>query len=271
MRSVEQGRYEAVFKALARPAWIAILLCIVASVVAAFVVGVVFGFVRSDLPPDWPQWLTFAVFFVPLAITVMVVGTLAQLIVIRGDTARAIEAVNAWGLGEVAEYTARTGKRPPTNAFGLSSMRRWLSKGEGHGTRLRMRVLIWSGELNAAAEVIAALPTGTPVETFHRSLLRELLEFVATGSMDLAEPRAELERIPQSPDRDQAVLALALEESRLEHAAGRDPWAPLARARDQVSDLPKGASIRDRIVAGLPTSAGLFVVIGAVLWFVMFS
>lgn len=191
----------------------------------------------------------------------------AQLLVINGAALRAIEAVNAFGLGEAEEYTARSGRRPPILA-NVDKARRWLRRGEGYGTRLRIRILIWTGELAAAAEVIASLPVTNRADAFHQSLLRQLIEYVATGSMDLSDARAALERIPPSRERDHATVALAVEEARLDLERGDDYLGRLAAARERLSDLPRGASIRDRFIANLPSSVGTFAIIATVIWVV---
>jgi hypothetical protein len=180
---------------------------------------------------------------------------------------RAIEAMNAFGFGEAEEYTAKTGRKPPILA-NANKASRWLQRREGYGTRVRTRILIWTGELAAAAEVIAAMPVSSPADAFHQSLLRQLVEYTATGSMDLSEARAALERIPASRDRDHAVVALAFEEARLDLDRGDDFLRPLARARERLADLPRGASIRDRFIANLPSSVGIFAVIATVIWVV---
>jgi hypothetical protein len=107
-----------------------------------------------------------------------------------------------------------------------------------------------------------------PADAFHQALLRQLVEFVATGSMDLSGPRDALDRIPASRDRDHAVVALAFEEARLDLDRGADFLRRLADARERLTDLPRGASIGDRIVANLPSSVGTFAVIAALIWVV---
>jgi hypothetical protein len=265
VRTVERDRYEAVFKAVLRPAQTGLWVGVVVTIVLSFLFGFSYSFVGPELPREWPPELSFAAVMVPFAIAVILLPNAAQLLVIHGEKARAIETVNAFAYGEANDYTARTGRRVPT-LLGIGAARRWLKQGHGYGTRLRTRLLVWIGELDAAAQVIAAMPTDSPADAFHRSLLRELLEFVATGRNDLAEPRALLASIPPGPERDHALASLAVEEARLEVDAGRDPMAPLAQARAQLTVLPKGASLRDRFVSSLPLSIGLFAVLTAIVW-----
>ena len=265
-RMVEQERYEAVFRAIGRPVRNGVLLCIGTSLLVAFAFGITSGLIAPLFPDDWPRWLTFLVLMVPFGVAVILLPNLAQLLVINGKTLRAIEAMNALGF-EADEYTAKTGGKPPILA-NANRARRWLQRGEGYGTRLRIRILIWAGELPAAADVIAAMPVTSPADAFHKSLLRQLVEYVATGSMDLSEPRATLERIPASRDRDHAAVALAFEEARLYLDRGDDYMSHLAVARERLAGLPRGASIGDRFIANLPSSVGIFAVIAALIWVV---
>ena len=270
MRTVEQQRYEAIFRAFGRPVRNGLLLCLGITLVISFLFGVASAFVRPALPEGWPPWLVFLVLIIPFGIAVLTVPSLAQLLVINGRTARAIEALNVFALGEAAAYATATGRK----ALPLTSpdrARRWLSRGEGYGTRHRIRVLIWTGELNAAAELIAGMGVASAADAFHQSALRQELEFVATGSMDLSEARIALESIPPSPDRDLATVVLAFEQARLDLHDGRDAFQPLADARGHLAELPRGASIRDRFVASIPPSVAMFAVMATVIWVISFA
>lgn len=269
-RTIEQQRYESIFREITRPVRNGLLACIATSILLAFAFGIGSAFLAPMLPDGWPPWLSFLVLMLPFGVAVLVIPNLAQLLFINGKTLRALEAVNAFGLGEMAEYAARTGRNPPVLP-NVNQARRWLARGEGYATRHRTRVLIWTGELAAAAEVIAGMPVSSPSDAFHQSLLRQLVEYVATGTMDLSEPRAALERIPSGRERDLAAIALALEEARLDVERGAGFARRLADARDRLADLPRGASIRDRFVASLPASVGTFAVIAGLIWFVRFS
>ena len=270
MRSVEQERYEAIFRAFGRPVRNGLLLCIGTTLVIGFLFGVASAFVRPFLPDGWPPWLMFLVLVIPFGVAVLTVPNLAQLLVIKGRTARAIEAFNVFALGEAEAYANATGRK----ALPLTSpdrARRWLERGEGYGTRHRIRVLIWTGELSAAAELIAGMRVSSAADAFHQAVLRQELEFVATGSMDLSESRIALDRIPPSPDRDLATVVLAFEEARLDVHHGRDAFERLADARAQLAALPRGASIRDRFAASIPSSVATFAVMATVIWVISFA
>lgn len=107
-------------------------------------------------------------------------------------------------------------------------------------------------------------------DAFHQSVLRQEVEFVATGTMDLSGPRAALERISPSPERNLAAVVLALEEARLDLDRGGDYLQRLADARSGLAELPRGASIRDRFVSSILTSVGTFALIAAIIWVVSF-
>jgi hypothetical protein len=253
-----------------RPVRNGLLLCIGTSLLISFAFGLGSSLLAPLFPDDWPRWLVFLVLIVPFGIAVIVLPNLAQLLAIHGRTLRAIEAVNAFGFGEAQEYTSVTGRPPSINA-NAGKARRWLQRGEGYGTRIRIRTLIWTGELSAAAEQTAGMHVNGPADVFHQSLLRQLVEYVATGSMELSGPRAMLERIPPGRERDHANVALAFETARLDLDRGNDWIQRLSDARDQLADLPRGASIVDRFVASLPASVGTFAVIAVVVWVVSFA
>jgi hypothetical protein len=86
--------------------------------------------------------------------------------------------------------------------------------------------------------------------------------------MDLSDARSALQRIPASRERDHAAVALTFEEARLDLDRGDDYLGRLAAAREGVTDLPRGASIRDRFIATLPSSVGTFAIIATVIWVV---
>lgn len=265
MRTVEQERYEAIFRAIGRHVRWALYACLGATLLLSFAFVLVAGTVRSWLPPSTPDWLAYVVMIVPFFVVVGVVPNLVSLLILRGEPARAIEVLNAVALGEVEEWKAVTGRKPP-RLLNRRQVRRWLRRNEGQGTRLRTRLQLWAGQLGEAAASINEMPVQQPSQAFHQALLADLLKFVATGSADLSAARADLRAIPPSPDLDHAKLSLAFEEARLAHAEGK-PWlVVLADARGDVQRLPRGASIRDRLIASLPMNVAVFGIIGVSMW-----
>jgi hypothetical protein len=80
-------------------------------------------------------------------------------------------------------------------------------------------------------------------------------------------PLPRLSSVTDTDEHAAARAALAVHEARLAEAAGQ-PWLPaLLSARAEIDQLPRGASIGDRVratwlVAGLPTLA----VIAYLVW-----
>ncbi len=266
----EQQRYEALGRAIGRRFLRGLYACVGTSLVIAFVFGVATGFFRDEFPPEWPRWLVFAVLFLPFLAAVTTIPAFVQWLFMRGRDLAAFEAFNVFALLEAADYRAATGRRPPALAK-VGQARRWLSRGEGYGTRHRIRALIWVGELNAAAESLPGFPSSEPIDRFHQALLRQEVEYAATGQMDLSDARTELNRVPPSPEREWAATALAFTSARLVYDSGGDWLQPLADARAAMTSLPKGASYRDRLLAGLPLSVAPLILIGAVIWLVQFA
>jgi hypothetical protein len=269
-KPVEQERIEALGRALWRRFRAGLFVCWGTMVVVAFAFGVAAGFFRDDLPSDWPRWLVFAALVLPFLLAMMVIPSLAQWLVMRGRDVAVFEAVNTFALAEAADYRALTGRTMPTVAS-IGQARRWLSRNEGYGTRHRIRTLIWAGELSASAGSLAGFPVREPIDGFHKALLRQVIEYAATGRMDLTEARAELDRVPPSPEREAAAVALALEEARLVHDRDGDWLQTLADARAAITTLPKGASVMDRIVAGLPLSLVIMTVVAVIIWVTQYA
>ena len=269
-KPIEQERVEALGRAFWGRMRRGLYVCWGTTVVVAFAFGVAAGFFRDDLPSDWPRWLVFAALVLPFLLAMMVIPALAQWLVMRGRDIAVFEAWNTYALAEAADYRAVTGRNPPTMAT-AGQTRRWLSRNEGYGTRNRIRALIWAGELSAAAESLAGFPVREPIDGFHKALLRQAIEYAATGRMDLTEARAELDRVPPSPEREAAAVALAFEGARLVQDRGGDWLQPLADARAAITTLPKGASVLDRLVAGLPLSFVVMTVVAVIIWVTQYA
>jgi hypothetical protein len=249
-------RYEGIYRAINRRNLMPLAACIgttvlVAFAFTAFVVPLLVPLLPARSPALVVIGLNLAVFFV----CVLTLPTLAQLLLTSREWRKAVETLNAWTLNERARWQAQFGRMPLI--LGRGSARRWIRRHPGVGGPTRIRLLAWIGELNAAAEITAALPTATPAQRFERRLLQAMIEFVATGNAGLDAARAEFAATPPGPERDAARRALGFEEARLAQAAGGDWVAALAQAREDAMTLPKGATIRERFVAGIPTLVGL--------------
>jgi hypothetical protein len=178
-------------------------------------------------------------------ICVTVLPTLAQLVVSPRPWLRAVEALNAVALNDRARWVRAAGSVP--RLFSRGHARRWIRNHPGVGGLGRIRLLVWTGDLNAAAQVAAGLPQAT-----------------AKGRGDLSEARSVLAQMESGPERDEARLDLAVEEARLAHAAGDDWLVPLAAARAEVTALPRGATIRERFLAGLPSTIAIILIVGTI-------
>jgi hypothetical protein len=262
MTTVEQRRYEAVFRAVGRRVLASYLACIGTTLVLTVGYLLTVGFWVGLTPGSWPSTLRWAAIVLPFLAAIIVIPTAVQLLLVRGRVGQAIETWNVFALSETVAYTAATGRRPPT-LRNAKAARAWLNRGEGHGTRMRVRCLLWVGAVDAAAEVTAHLPDESPADAFHASLLRELVEYCATGTMSLSSPRAALARIPPGADSRAAIAGLALEESRLQLDHTGDWVGPMADARAAVAPLPNGASIGSRILASLPSTLGFMALVVA--------
>ena len=263
--AVVKRRYEGIYRAIARRSLLPVVVCVGTTAVVAYAfVTFALPLVIPLIPFGTPAFIAIASTLAILLAGITVLPTLAQLVLTSRSWRKAVEALNGWAMFEQARLRS-LGIRPPL-IFGRGSARRWIARTPGIGGPMRIRYLAWIGELNAAAEITAHMPTETPAARFERRLLQAMIEFVATGTADLSAAREELAAVPAGAERDSARLALAFEEARLVHAAGGD-WVPtLAAARDDISVLPKGASIRERFIASLPTYVGIMALSAALGW-----
>jgi hypothetical protein len=257
-------RYEAIFRAVGRRNLVTVVVCVAATalVTAAFVVFVVPAVVPllpGGMHPYVALLATMAIFLVGVTL----LPTVAQLVLLPRPWLRAVEALNATTLNERARWLRAAGQ-PLPRLFSRGHARRWIRNNPGVGGIGRIRLLVWTGELNAAAQVAAGLPRSNAKERFDRALIQALIEFVATGRADLDAARAELAMIEAPQERDEARLDLAVEESRLALAAGQDWVGPLAVARAAVDELPSGATLRERFLASLPSTVVLILVVATI-------
>jgi len=240
-------RYEGIFRAIRRRSQMGLLLCLVATALLAgiwlfWIAPIV---VEIMLDAGLPGWLIAALPTAAFLTFVLTIPNLAQLIVIRGDTAAAIEAVNALALSEGDRLKREVGKVPRLR--NASQAMAWLAAHPDASARFQARLLAWAGESERARAEVAGMSAGTATEAFDVALLRGMVEFIATGKGDLQPARAELKRVPDA-DQDWARLALAFEEARLEVAAGREWAIPLAAARRSVA-VPRAATLIGRFLS----------------------
>ena len=266
MTTPEQERYEAIYRVVVRRAQTSLFICWGLTVLLTFVTSVAVTYFGPDLPPAWPAWLRVSAFLIPAFVVVGVVPGVIQVWYLGNPHVRALEVVNGFTLAETEQYTRETGRRRPPRPRNREAVVRLLATDVARGSRLRVRFLLWADEQTAAAQAINELPTDEPAGAFHRELLIELQRFVREDTMDLSRPRQALEAIPPGPERDRARLALAFEEARLAHANGGSWLDPLVAARSEVDHLPRGASMRERVIAGLPTTIVILAILAFLVW-----
>jgi hypothetical protein len=257
-----KGRYEAIYKAVGRRSRNAVLLCLAATAAIAliYLMWLAPPMARLLAETGLPRWLTAGL---QTGVFLSVAGALpnlAQLIVVRGDTAAAFEAFNAWGLAE-SERAKRAGT--PLRAFRRAEqVQPWLDAHPDAPRPIRIRLLTWGGAIDEARRELAELPIQAPVEAFERALLTYMVDFVATGVGDLRPAGQAIANVPAA-DYGWARLALALEQARAAHHVG-DRWEkPLAVARRDVN-VPHAATIAGRFISGWRVYA-LIVVGGTIL------
>jgi hypothetical protein len=155
-----------------------------------------------------------------------------------------------------------TGEDRPTMP---SAARTWLEQHPAAGGSAdlpRIELLVWIGELEAARRVVAALPSGTPVERFERALRGATVDFIASGDGELGPARDAVQALGDDA-RPEATARLAVEESRQLAAAADVARTPGGSAEAIGSDRrpPTGAFldplVEARDVPGLPLDGHL--------------
>jgi hypothetical protein len=250
-----QLRYEALFRAMRRRSLLGLGLCFAATALlaATYAIWLARPLAGALLATGLPGW-TVAGISAALVLTIgLTLPNLAQLIVIHGETARAIEAVNAWALAEDERFRSMGITLKPIRR--AEQVLATLSEHAEIRGLLRVRLLAWAGAVEAARIELAGMPAETPVDRFEVALLTSVVSFVETGSADLGDARAALANVP-AEDYDRSLLNLALETARLEHAAGR-PWqTPLAAARRDI-EIPRRATFLGRLLSLWRTYAAI--------------
>lgn len=255
-------RYEAIFRVINRRSLIGLLFCFAATaaVVGVYVLWLAGPLALALIDLGLPRWLIPGLQSAVFLVGAVTLPNLAQLIVIRGDTAAAFEGFNALALCE-AERWKRDGV--PIRAIRKADLViPWLTEHPEARGPLRVRLLAWAGAPELARLELAQMPVVTAFDAFEEALLTAMVDFVETGSGDLRPASDALAHVP-AEDYDRARLALAFEQARSEHYAGR-PWqGPLEVARREVA-IPRGATILGRFLSGWRVSSGI-VVAGALL------
>jgi len=241
-----QARYVGLFRTIRRRSLLGLGLCFAATGLLgiAYALWLARPLADAFLGTGLPRWavggLTAA-----LVLTIgLTLPNLAQLIVIHGETAAAIEAYNAWALSENERMRELGIIVGPIRSVG-QVLPTLSVRPEIRGSP-RVRLLAWAGAIEPARVELAGMPTVSPADQFEVALLTSMVDFVETGNADLGQARAALGRVP-TDEYDRARLNLALEAARLDHAAGR-PWqTALAAARREIT-IPRGATFMGRLL-----------------------
>jgi hypothetical protein len=124
----------------------------------------------------------------------------------------------------------------------------------------RIRALMWAGRLADASERIERLPSERAEDRFQKEVLRALMSFLLGREAGLAAAFREAEAIQPGSERLYAEATLAIETARRLQDSGGDWARPVIELRRRLTSLPRGASYRDRLMAGIPAVLGAVVV-----------
>jgi hypothetical protein len=113
----------------------------------------------------------------------------------------------------------------------------------------RYGIYMGLGDLTGARREIEAMPAATPVERHQVAAATWLADLAAGGDPSLEPLRAAAEAITDPAERREADVEVALSESRLALAQGRDWMAPAAAIRDRLGSEPDPLMWR---LAGVP-------------------
>jgi hypothetical protein len=130
---------------------------------------------------------------------------------------------------ERAEWKEKTGTRMP---FGLKAAERWLAANPN--ARGRAYLLLPLGRVAEADQLIAGFTPATPDEAFGVELLRETRTLLLGGTPDTDRLRASLATLPDPRERRHRRECIAILDAQAAVAAGGDPMAVLAAAREEI-------------------------------------
>jgi hypothetical protein len=149
---------------------------------------------------------------------------------------RAIHEAFDWiGRWEWLRWRAANGRDIPTSREGAA---RWLDANpEAEGNRLgRVELLVWTGRLDEAAEVIGRLPATTDWERFERALLDDWVRWSGGADADLAALRLAASEIRDTDDRLRAEAMVAVHQAKVEIARRGDWRTPMLDLRERLGE-----------------------------------
>ena len=157
---------------------------------------------------------------------------------------RALEAIYWASRVSAQRYRAATGdpRVPATPAQARAWLARHPERDETRGPRAFAELVV--GNLVAANQLAAGLPTGTPMERFERMGALAMIRLVEGQEPDLEPMRLLTRELVDADDRLHGDLDLALIEGLAAAADGRD-WVPAMMAlRERIGARADGALVR---------------------------
>ena len=264
--ATRKQRYEAIFRAVIRRLRPSTIGCTAATVVTALVwawVGLPAVLGATTL---FDPFAALVFWLAGFAALVLIIPSAVQYALLSPDDRALVEGYNAYAILDF-EHAPTRPRFPRWTQRNSTAALRWFESHQAFPPH-RVRALLWAGKLEEAEVLIESLPQDYPNQRFQRAVAQALLEFVRDGDSSLEDARHQLSAIAEGPERTYSDLVLAFEEARLTLERGGEWREPLIRARRQIAALPRGASFRDRVRAGIPVVAGLVVggaVLGAVI------
>ena len=144
----------------------------------------------------------------------------------------AVELFTDHNCHERAEWQQKTGTKMP---YGLKAAERWLA--ENPTGRGRASLLLPLGRVAEADQLIASYVPETREDAVDIELLRETRSLLLGGTPDIGRVKAELLTLSDPRERRHRRECIALLEAQTAVAAGNDPMAVMAAAREEIDGV----------------------------------
>jgi hypothetical protein len=173
-------------------------------------------------------------------------GTIVAVASFPRRLGRAFAAYSWLGRLEVDRFKARTGGPVPVRP---SAWDPWLEMYPPTPTLLlpRIELLAFAGRYEQARQEMAAADAANAGSAAERATLRQYIDWLDSGSLDLTELATVVATLPtESQDRAMGETSIALAESRDRFMAGdRDWFRPLEAVRARLGSAPTRVVLRD--------------------------
>ena len=181
-----------------------------------------------------------------IAIASAFVGTGIAVVAFPRRLARAFAAYSWLGRTEIDRFVSRTGGPVPTRPADWDA---WLVAYPPTAAFLlpRIELLAFAGRHEEARREMEAADAANAGTAGERASLRQYVDWLETGSLDLTELTTAVAPLPAgSQDRQMGETSIALAQSRDRFMAGDPEWfAPLEAARSTLGSAPTGVVFRD--------------------------